>query len=101
MTTMFKVQDNVPLPPIKRAPKTPRRKFPIEGMEVGQMFFMPGRSTKSVSAYVSRITKGLPGKYSARHCWMKYKHLGPDGRWEPCEAGDRGATEGVGVWRIE
>ncbi len=100
--TIFKVQSGVPLPEISRAPKTPRRKFPVQGMVPGQMFFVPGKTSKSVSAYISRITKNLPGKYTARHCWM---WLAPDNAWQLIDPGAEtlttGATEGVGVWRTE
>ncbi len=102
MTAMFEVQTGVPLPEINRAPKAANRKYPIVGMEVGEMFFVPGRSAKSVSAYISRISKNVPGKFSARHCWM---WLAPDGKWQLIEPGTEtqvaGATEGTGVWRIE
>lgn len=100
--TMFKVQSGVPLPEISRAPKAPRRKFPVQGMKPGDMFFVPGKTSKSVSAYISRITKNLPGKYTARRCWM---WLAPDNTWQLIEPGQEnltsGATEGVGVWRTE
>lgn len=97
--TMFKVQSGVPLPEISRAPKTPRRKFPVQGMAPGDMFFVPGKTSKSVSAYISRITKNLPGKYTARHCWMWQDKR--DGSWHICAPSAVGATEGVGVWRTE
>lgn len=97
MTAMLAVQKGVPLPEINRAPKETRRKYPIEGMAVGDMFFVEGRSSKSVSAYISRITKGKPGKFSARHCWMTRKATG----WELAADGAAGAIEGTGVWRIE
>lgn len=99
MTTMFKVQSGVPLPDISRAPKTPRRKFPVQGMAAGDMFFVPGKTSKSVSAYISRITKNLPGKYTARHCWMWQDQR--DKSWRLCDPAAAGATEGVGVWRTE
>lgn len=100
--TMFKVQSGVPLPEISRAPKTPRRKFPVQGMVPGQMFFVPGKTSKSVSAYISRITKNLPGKYTARHCHMRERTTNTQGKhWELCDPTTPGATEGVGVWRTE
>lgn len=99
---MFKVQSGVPLPEISRAPKTPRRKFPVQGMAPGDMFFVPGKTSKSVSAYISRITKNLPGKYSARRCFMaRYNVEHGEPEWRICEPDVLGATEGVGVWRIE
>ena len=98
MTTMYPVQDGVPLAAI-RAPKPPRRKWPVETMQPGQFFFVPGKTGKSVSAYVSRITKDLPGKYTARHCWAY--QTPNDGLWHPCAPGAGMALEGVGVWRTE
>ncbi len=70
MTSMLAVQKGVPIPEVDRKPKAVRRKYPVETMEKGDMFFLPKRETKGVSAYISRITKGLPGKFSTRHCWM-------------------------------
>lgn len=103
MTGLFEVQSGVPLPEINRAPTNPRRKYPVEGMAVHAMFFVPGRETKSVSAYISRITKNLTGKFSARHCWMRKKlpHEGDPSEWTICTSDATGATEGTGVWRIE
>lgn len=102
MTTMFKVQDGVPLPDIDRTPKQPRRKWPVEGMKPGQMFFVQGKASKTVSAYVSRITKDLPHRYTARHCWMIPTGMfGGQVSWTLAEKGDDGAEEGTGVWCLE
>ncbi len=100
MSEMLSVQKGVPLPEINRTPKGARRKYPISTMDVGDMFFVEGRSSKSVSAYISRISKGVPGKFSARHCWMRWQKRDPAG-WVVCEPADKGATEGTGVWRVE
>lgn len=101
MSAMFSVQKGVPMPEINRAPKGVRRKYPIDTMAVGEMFFVPNRSCKSVSAYISRISKDIPGKFSARHCFM---YEAPEG-WRLVEPGDRAAesraVEGTGVWRTE
>lgn len=96
MTTMFKVQSGVPLPEISRAPKTSRRKFPVQGMAPGDMFFVPGKTGKSVSAYISRITKDLPGKYTARQITA----LLLADVWFPCDPTHPDAVDGVGVWRL-
>lgn len=82
-------------PEVNRAPKGVRRKYPLETTLVGGAFFVPGRSCKSVSAYISRISKDLPGKYSARHAWGVQN----DNEWTLVEAGTDGAVEGVSVWR--
>lgn len=100
VTTMFPVQSGVPVPPVDRRPKQPRRKFPVEGMQPGDMFFVPGKTSKSVAAYISRITKKLPGKYTARHCWMTPVEVNGQACWDPANAGDPGAQEGVGVWKL-
>lgn len=97
MSEMFEVVENVPLRPINRAPTNTRRKYPIEGMKVGDWFFIPERIPKKVSAYISRISKDLPGKYSARRDWAQKNEAG---KWRQCED-VAGATEGTGVWRIE
>lgn len=99
MAEMFEVQQGVPLPEIDRAPKRARRKYPIEGMAVGQFFLVPRRACKSVSAYISRISKNVPGKFSARRCWMRQQ--GRPWKWRLCGASDKGAVEGTGVWRTE
>ena len=99
---MFLVQDDLPLPKIDRSPKAPRRKFPVADMVVGQAFFVPGKTSKSVSAYISRITKHLPGKYTARHEWCRSagKTNGAT-RWKSCAPDAAGAQEGVTVMRVE
>lgn len=101
MPAMFSVQKGVPIPDINRAPKGTRRKYPIEGMAVGDMFFVPGRSCKSVSAYISRISKGVPGRFSARHCWMRPGKKHEESEWMLCTPDVKDAVEGTGVWRIE
>ena len=94
MSTPFKLQSNWPKPSIKRTPRP--RKFPVEDMKVGNMFFVPARNARSVSAYISRITKGLPGVYSVRPCWGIQSTTG---EWVQADEGDRSAVAGVGVWR--
>jgi hypothetical protein len=98
VTAMFKVQSGVPMPDIERS-KPPRRKWPVEEMQPGDFFFVPGRASRNVSAYVSRITKDLPGTFSARHIWAWEDKR--NGSWHPCAPSASGAIEGVGVWRTE
>lgn len=92
---MLKVYDGVPVPEINRSPQG-RRKFPVDTMTVGQMFFEPGRSSRAVSAYICRITKKLPGTFTTRHCWVIFTREGPI----EVPKGTRGATEGTGIWRV-
>lgn len=90
------VQTGVPIPPVDRRPKNQKSKYPLAKMAVGDMFFLPGRVTTSVSSYVSRLAAKMPGRRfetqsrNARQC--------DDGSWELVE---QGGVEGVAVWRKE
>ena len=97
MAEVIKVQSDWPLPAINRAPK--QCKYPIETMKVGEMFFIPGRSSKSMGAYISRMSKPLTGKkFTTRHAWAAQRQ---NGSWHEVPATHKGAVEGAGVWRIE
>ena len=98
MSEMFKVQEGVPIPAIDRTPKVLRRKYPVDTMKVGGMFFVPERSSNSVSAYISRITKDMGKTFSTRHCTMRKDG---NGDWEPVETDHPDAVEGTGVWRTK
>ena len=76
----------------------PRRKYFFENMGIGDTFYVGNRKVKSMSSYVSRTTKDLPGKYTVRFAWVKPHHeLG----FVMCEEGDFGAVKGVEVRRAE
>jgi hypothetical protein len=98
MSEMFNIVKGHPIPPITRTrPTTSRKKYPIEGMDVGDSFFVAGRTVRRVSAYISRITKALTGKFETRPGWGRQQ----DGNWLPAEAEAAGATEGTWVWRTK
>ena len=97
MSETYKIIKGVPIPPINRFPNY-QRKYPLDTMEVGDAIFIPHRSSRSVSAYIGRISRDLPGKFSARHCWMQQDQ---DGNWQLCEPGGPPAVEGTGIWRTE
>lgn len=102
MSEMLFVHKGVPIPPIDRSANKRRRKYPIETMEVGDMIFVPGRSVKSVVAYISRISKDVNRKFSARGCHaVPVGMVGGVRKWELAEQGADGAEEGTGVWRTE
>jgi hypothetical protein len=94
---MFELQDNIPLPPPVRRPRAARRrKYPFEDMEVGQHFFVEGKLKNTLGTHVTTVGKQLGRKFSTRLCHMcKVK-----GEWELCEPDDKGAVQGVGVWRV-
>lgn len=95
---MYEINKGIPIPAINRQGAGRRRKYPIETMEVGDQLFIPGRSSRSVSAYISRISKDVPGKFSARACWMERN---TEGKWQLTENRGPPACEGTGVWRVE
>lgn len=94
MSEVFEVYDNVPLPEVRRKRSS---KYPITTMEVGQMFFMPGRGARGVSAYISRVTKSMDRKFTTRRCCVVFKN----GKPVEVAEGTKGAISGTGVWRIE
>lgn len=96
MNAMFEVHKG-PLPQtIERMPRG-ASKFPVETMQVDEYLFLPGRPTKYVSAYISRITRNLVGKWICRHRWMRPK---PEGGWVMSHRNDPEAVEGTAVSRI-
>lgn len=103
MTEVYIPQNGIPVPPVNRGRKTTQGKYPLKSLEVGQMIFIPGRNTKSMSSYVSRQTKNLPGSFVSRHCWMLPVRVA-DGvvlEWQEVQEGAPDALEGTGVWRIK
>ena len=104
MTTPPQIQRGIPKPPVDRKPKNPKRVFPVmQDMQPGDMFFLPNRNSRQVSAYVSRITKDLPGKFEVMQTWGR-KPLPTEDRsleWVITTECAPGATRGVGVWRTK
>lgn len=89
---------NVPIPPVRRPPAQGTRRIQLQTMPIGGMYFLPGRTARSVSAYVSRIAKQGNLKYSVRTLTMR-----PDEEhgWVVCDADHEQAVEGAGVWRVQ
>ena len=94
---MFGITRNIPVPGQLRREYVPRRKYPFEVMEVGDMFFVPYRTKNNLSTHVSNVSKALKRKYTTRMTYMR--ELSP-GEWEPVEKGEAGAVLGIGIWRV-
>lgn len=89
----------VPVPAVVRPPVVARRrKYPFDDMKVGQHFFVPDREKNTLSTHASTVGKKLGFKFETRLCWMKKDKA--EG-WLPAEEGERGAHQGIGVWRVE
>lgn len=93
MTEMLSIQSGVPKP--ARQTKAPRRKYPLEEMEVGQFLFYPGSNSRYVSSYVSRAAKDMLQVFSTKHCWAVRRR----GAWKLVDEAFPGAIEGTGIWR--
>lgn len=92
------VWSDVPLPPVDRRPKNPRRKYPLGTMGVGDVIFLPHRNKRTVGAYIHRAAKAFPDRrFEVRGTYGRLAK----GVWVPCEAHDAGAVAGAGVWRVE
>lgn len=89
----YHVQKNVPMPRSRRT--VPRRKYPFEEMEVGDMFFVPNLSENTLVTYVSAVGQELNRKFATRLTYMVQKKK----QWVPAAEDTPGAVQGVGVWR--
>lgn len=95
---MHTVIKNVPLPSTaaNRKHRGRRRKYPFETMEIGDMFFIPGREKNNMTTHASAVGRQLERKFATR---LVYMCKDKDGEWQPCSQDDKGATLGIGVWR--
>ena len=78
MQGLYKIDSNVPMP----APRAKERKYPLDSLDVGQSFFVPGVEMASVSGSISK---------GARQMKIKCQ----------CRAVVEGGVSGVRVWRVE
>lgn len=92
---MKEVHKDIPVPkPIKVMPAA-KRKYPYETMEIGDMFFVPGKSTNTLMSHASTTGKKLGRKFATR---LTYMVESLDG-WKPATPDTPNAVQGVGVWR--
>lgn len=94
---MYEPQKNIPMPRSIRTNPTARRKYPFEDLEVGGMFFVPGREKNTLSSHVSAVGAKLKRKFSTRLCYMIETKSG----WKPAKQETASAILGVGVWRVK
>ena len=83
--------------PANRNTGDSRRKYPFEKMEVGDMFFVPGKKRNTMTSYIASINKSSDARFSSRLTYMRQI----EGEWVACEVSDEGATIGVCVRRVE
>ena len=91
---MLDIKKKIPFPEPKR--EYPRRKYPFEEMKVGDMFFVPRGSSRSISSYASSVGRNLDKKFATRSVLAIYTTLG----WTITEDPKaRKVVAGIGVWR--
>ena len=102
MSSEFHIHKGVPIPGVDHNPNRLKSRYPLESMEVGAMIFVPRRTARSMSAYVARISRNLPGRYVVRQCHAIATEV-QDGKpiWSLVDEGTPSAVEGAGVWRTE
>lgn len=93
---MYDVIQNVELPPIRRANRRRRRKYPFETMNIGDMFFVPTKTRNLLTTQAASAAAQLGWKFSTRSVTMKQVASA----WVMCDETDPDATAGIGVWRI-
>ena len=60
---MYEVSKNVPIPKTARPGPSPRRCYPFEDMEVGDMFFIPNKSKNTFTTQASTAGKLFGRKF--------------------------------------
>jgi len=97
---MYTTLKNVPVPTVAatRAGGHRARKYPLDTMEVGEMFFVAHRTKNNLTTHVSAVGKKLGRSFATRLVYMRATSTAPD-KWELCGPDDDGAVQGIGVWR--
>lgn len=98
MPKPYKILHGAPPPKVVHRRKQDRRMYRLDLMVVDSYILVPHKKVRTVSTYVSRLARKLDGKFTCRHVWMA---LDANGDYKLAEAGDKGAIEGVGIWRVE
>lgn len=93
---MFRVQKNVPIPPLVRNPANIKRTYPYHTMKVGDFFFAPNMSKNTLSSHASTTGHKMGRTFVTR---LTYAYQDTKGDWKLCDEHHEGSVRGVGVWR--
>lgn len=94
---MLQLQRNVP-PPTRRPVVDGRKKYPFESMQVGDFFFVEGKTRNSIRTYFATAGKAHGIRLRSQLIFARRNELE---QWVPCPEDAPGAVSGVGVWRTE
>ena len=73
--------------------------YPFATMDVGAMFFLPGRTTDQFATYAGLWGRKLNRRFKTRTLYMRRDNA--KSPWEECAADVKDAVRGVGCWRFE
>lgn len=94
---MHEVQRNIPVPKPEKVMPRRGRKYPFESMEIGDMFFVPGRTKNNLMSLASITGKNLNRKFTTRLTFMVESLDG----WQQATKDTPRAVQGIGVWRTK
>lgn len=94
---MYSVQKNIPVPKPQRMTPGSRRKYPLDTMDVGEMFFVPHKEKNSISTHIAASGAALGRKFVTRLTCMVETKRG----WKLATPDTADAVRGIGVWRTE
>lgn len=92
---MLQLQRNVSPPALRRGGP---RKYPFERMQVGDFFFVEGKTKNSIRTYFTSAGQKYGIKLRSQ---LIHARRNDNEQWEQCSEDTPGATIGVGVWRTE
>ena len=92
---MFQVVQAPEVPNYRRGGRA--CKYPFHELNVGEMFFIPNRSSNTMMSLASKTGRKLGRKFETRLIWMCMRQE----LWTLCAAGAPGAVQGVGVYRTK
>lgn len=76
-----------------------RAKYPFKTMTVGEIIFIPDKTTRQLSAYVAQRGRELNRKFRSQKAVMRQDLQ--TNEWELCKPGAAGARNGVAICRIK
>lgn len=92
---MLKATPAAGVPRVRRTTPT-RRKYPLDSMTIGEMFFVEGLTKNTLAPHICTMGKKLERTFNTRLCWMRKTRDG----WVECAPTDTRAVQGVGVFRV-
>lgn len=93
----YRVKKGVKLPEPAKAGGA-RTKYPFKTMDVGELIFIPDKTSRQLSAYVAQRGRELQRKFRTQKAVMRQDLQSNE--WEPCKPGAAGARNGVAICRI-